>query len=293
MKFGPVFKPLEVTAEQIEEMIRDGWMPALQFSAPDYSREDLRRLNGFCERFSDAVQIRFYFHGRCFDTRVLEELPDCTNLSIDAVNEISDFAPIAAMPKLRRLRFAVFEFTEARWIARLDLPRFTKFIIGKNRLRNFDLSPLGDAAQLEELFTQSHKGIEKLAGHARLRDVGLSGFPKSQSLGFLNRIPSLEKLSMILGTRPSIAELNNPNLRELSITRLSMLTDLGPLDRFPRLERLTIQDQPRLEALDVTGVPLKFLLVDQCKELRQITGLDRSITKDVRTKWNAKLVQPA
>ena len=72
-----------------------------------------------------------------------------------------------------------------------------------------------------------------------------------------------------------------------------MLTDLGPLDRFPRLERLTIQDQPRLEALDVTGVPLKFLLVDQCKELRQITGLDRSITKDVRTKWNAKLVQPA
>ncbi len=277
MKFGPVRNPKTITADEIAALIDRGWMPALQFREVDYDRADLERINTLCQRFGDAMAVRFFRHGHGFDTSVLSALPDCTNLWIDAMMQISDFAPIAAMPKLRRLHFSVFGFESQDWLSRLDLPRFTKLMIGANEKRNYDLAPLADAVQLEELFVQGGvKGIERIAGHQRLRDIGLSGFAKSKALAFLNALPRLEKLMMILGSRQSIAELDHPGLADLAIIRVSLLEDLGPMNRFVGLRRLKIDQQRRLETIDLTGLNLDVLEIYDCKSLKRIVGVDVS-----------------
>lgn len=277
MRFGPVGNPKTITADEIAAMIDRDWMPALQFREVDYDRTDLERINTLCQRFGDAMVVRFFRHGHGFDTSVLSALPDCTNLSIDAMTHISDFAPIAAMPKLRRLHFSVFEFESPDWLRRLDLSRFTKLTIGANEKRNYDLAPLADAVQLDELFVQGGvKGIERIAGHQRLRDIGLSGFAKSRGLAFLNTLPHLQKLKMILGSRTSIADLDHPGLADLTIIRVSLLEDLGPMSRFVGLRRLEIDQQRRLETIDLTGLNLDVLAIYDCKSLKRIVGVDVS-----------------
>ena len=290
MKFGPVRDPLNITAEQLEKMIADGWMPALQFSEPTYTQHNLTRLNAFCERFGDAIQIRFFgFHRGAFDTSVLAALPDVQNLSIDNLRTISDFAPVAALPKLKRLRFEVYEQPDGEFLKQLDLQRFTHLTIAANRRRNFDLSPLAAAMSLEQLFVQGHdRGIEAINALPRLQDVSLSGFPKRHDLAFLNDLAGLRSLLLILGSRESIAELTHPELCILKIIWVRRLAELGPLKRFAKLENLVVEDQLRLKSLDIGGLNLRALSVANCKNLERIdpiaklADLERFYFRDTR-----------
>jgi hypothetical protein len=263
------------TNDQIGKVIESGRMPVLQFSQPP-SSELLERADAFCCEFGSEVQIRFFGFGwNKFDTSLLSGLPNVANLSIDTIRKISDFGPIAKLPKLTRLRFGVHEHPDGGFLQQLDLARFTHLTLAENKRRNFDLAPLAHARSLKRLFIQGHhKSIEAISQLPCLEDVSLSGFPKRHDLLFLNELAAMSSLLLILGSRQSIAEFSHPGLRELKIVWVRLLEDLGPLGRFTRLEKLVIEDQLRLTQLDISGLHLRRLHILNCKNLKRITGLE-------------------
>ena len=263
------------SSERIRATIQSERTPVLQFSdtpAPDA----IAQANAFCREFGAEVQLRFFGFGwRAFDTALLRDLPDVANLSIDTIRAITDFAPVAALPKLTRLRFGVHEHPDGRFLEALDLARFTHLTLAANKRRNFDLAPLGAAAALEQLFVQGHhRNIEAISALPRLADVSLSGFPKRHDLAFLNDLKPLRSLLLILGSRASIAEFTHAELTKLRIVWVRELEALGPLRRFAALEALAIEDQLRLTSLDLSGLDLRRLTVTNCKTLGEIIGLE-------------------
>lgn len=267
--------PLKVTSDAIAAVITSGRMPVLQFAnKPDLAM--LERANDFCRKFGAGIQIRFFgFQWREFDTSILTHLPDVANLSIDTMKSISDFAPIAQLTKLTRLRFGVFDQPDGAFLRELDLARLTHLNLSENKRRNYDLSPLAAAVSLEHLFIQGNdRGIEALADLRVLQHVGLSGFPKRHDLRFLNALPSLRSVLLILGSRGSIAEFTHQGLKKLEIIWVRYLAELGPLERFSSLEELIIEDQKRLTSLDLRGLNLRSLRIANCKGLKRIDGLE-------------------
>ncbi len=266
--------PLVTTSEKIAQVIASGRTPVLQFgTAPNSSV--LGRMNEFCREFGESVQIRFFgFAWKEFDTSILARLPDVANLSIDTIRAISDFSPIAGLTKLTQLRFGVFEQADGAFLKQLDIGRLTHLNLSENKRRNYDLSPLFAAKTLEHLFIQGNdRGIEAIAQLPRLKNVSLSGFPKRHDLQFLNGLAPLRTLSLILGSRQSIAEFTHPGLSKLEIIWVRYLEDIGPLNRFSSLEELAVEDQNRLTVLDLRGLDLRGLRIANCKNLERIEGL--------------------
>lgn len=264
-----------VTRDQIAAVIASGRTPVVQFDRPA-DAATMARVNDYCIAFGPQLQIRFFgFQGLEFDTAVLRALPDVANLSIDTIRAISDFGAIADLSRLTRLRFGVHEHPDGRFLEQLELERFTHLSLAENKRRNFDLSTLAAATRLEQIFIQGHwRGVEAIATLPLLSDVSLSGFPKRQDLAFLNRLTSLRSLHLILGSRETIAEFRHPRLRTLKIVWVRQLQELGPLQRFPDLTELALEDQLKITKLDVTGLRLRRLRVDNCKNLKSIIGLD-------------------
>ena len=263
------------SSEKIRDVIRSGRTPVLQFGGPPAPAQ-LKRADDFCREFGVELQIRFFGQGWTeFDTSILRHLPHVANLSIDTLRSISDFAPVAELPGLTRLRFGVYDHPDGRFLEKLFLPRFTHLTLAENKRRNFDLAPLGAATALEHLFVQGHcRGIEAINKLPRLSDVSLSGFPKRHDLAFLNDLGALRSLFLILGSRRSIPEFAHNELRALRIVWVRQLEELGRLHRFRKLEDLSIEDQLRLTILDLRGLNLRRLSITNCKNLAQIVGLD-------------------
>lgn len=263
------------SSDAIADVIRSGRTPVLQFGEPPPPAQ-LERADGFCRAFGAGLQIRFFGQRwGVFDTGVLGHLPHVANLSIDTVRAISDFAPVAGLPRLTRLRFGVYDQPDGRFLRTLELPRFTHLTLAENKRRNFDLSPLAEATALEQLFVQGHcRGIKAIAGLPRLCDVSLSGFPARHDLAFLNDLEALRSLFLILGSRKSIAEFTHPRLHALRIVWVRQLEELGALARFESLQDLHIEDQLRLTVLDVRGLKLRRLEIANCKKLERVLGLE-------------------
>jgi len=169
----------------------------------------------------------------------------------------------------------VHEHPDGRFLEALDLARFTHLTLAANKRRNFDLAPLGAAAALGQLFVQGHhRNIAAISALPRLADISLSGFPKRHDLAFLNDLKSLRSLLLILGSRGSLAEFTHAALAKLRIVWVRELEELGPLRRFAALETLAIEDQLRLTSLDLSGLDLRRLTITNCKNLREIIGLE-------------------
>src|SRR5437764_453820 len=133
--------PADATRDRVAQTIAAGAIPTVQFGAAAQAK-DLGRINELCREFGTQVQIRFFgWEWKEFDTSILEQLPGVQNLSLDTLRAISDFAPIAALPKLSRLRFGVREQPNGEFLKQLDVQRFTHLSLLENKRRNFDLSP--------------------------------------------------------------------------------------------------------------------------------------------------------
>lgn len=264
------------SSETLREVILAGRTPVLQFSEPP-EQATMERVNDFCCEFGPDLQVRFFgFAWKQFDTSIIRGLPDVVNLSVDTIRSISDFSPIAELRALSRLRFGVHEHPDGRFLQQLDLGRFTQLTLAENKRRNFDLTPLGSALSLEQLFVQGHtRGIEAICGLPSLSEVSLSDFPKRHDLAFLNDLTALRSLLLILGSRSSIAEFAHRKLQKLRIVWVRQLAELGALRRFTDLRELVIEDQLRLTGLDISGLNLRRLVVANCKNLEQIGGLER------------------
>jgi hypothetical protein len=260
---------------KIRDVIRSGRTPVIQFSQGPAPAQ-LAQADDYCREFGAQLQIRFFGQQwRAFDTSILRHLPHVANLSIDTVQSISDFAPVAELPALTRLRFGVYDHPDGSFLKTLCLPRFTHLSLAENKRRNFDLSPLGAATALEQLFVQGHwRGIAAIQKLPRLCDVSLSGFPARHDLAFLNDLPGLRALLLILGSRTSIAEFAHAGLHSLRIVWVRRLEELGPLRRFENLQDLAVEDQLRLTELDISGLNLRRLSIANCKNLARLVGLE-------------------
>lgn len=253
-----------------------GTLKVIQFDHAPADPEVLRQVNSLCTQFGAKVQVRFYgFYKSKFDARIVEQIPDVVSLSVDCLKEIGYVEALADLPKLQELTFGVFEFDCPDFLRLFNLGQLNDLKLLESRKRNFDLSPLESCNRLEALFVNTHwKGIETIAALPMLSSVTLSGFPNRSALDFLNGSASLRQLKLLLGSRESILELCNENLERLHICWVRGLNDVGSIARFPELSELSLEDQIRLDRIDVTGARLERLRLVNCKTLSKIEGLE-------------------
>ena len=251
-------------------------MATIQFATPVYSRDLLASLDELCAEFGEQLEVRFYGHySEDFDASVLSALPHVQRLSVDCLTTITNEQEIGKLPVLKGLRFGVFRFDNAAFLGQIDLARLNWLCLVENDKRNFDLAPLATARALHTLFLHGHsKNVEVIADLPELSTLSLSGFPKRNGLGFLNRAPALRALTLILGGRSSIEDFRHADLEELNIIRVRGLESIGSLARFPHLERLRVEDQLQIRSIDLAGATLREVALANCKNLAELGGLD-------------------
>ena len=268
--------PDSVTADEIEAILAQGRMPIVQFSRPGYSPELLRSLNDLCLTFGPEFGIRFYGHyGGGFDAAVLSDIPDVRRLYVDCLMRIHNEEQLWQLSSLEQFSFGVYELDRSDFLDGFQLERLKHLCLSETRKRNIDLTPLGRCAQLGDLIVVGHtKGLEALGGLPKVRTLSLNQIPRAQSLSFVNTMPALRSLTILLGGRTDLDEVSHPDLEELSVVRVRGLETLGELGRFPSLRRLQVEDQLQLRSFSLAGLRLHELLVLNCKNLAEIEGFE-------------------
>jgi protein phosphatase 1 regulatory subunit 7 len=241
-----------------------------------YSDQILSQIDSLCSRHGNQIEVRFYGHyDGAFDCSTLRRLPSVTSLSVDCLRRALHLDEIANLPRLERLALDVFELEHPALLAKPALQRLKALRIGDSR-RPMDLSAVSDMRHLVELNISGqalHIGaIGTLVG---LRDLTLRSIPKSVDLTFVNGLRSLTDLSLLLGGREDIAELDLPGLLNLEVVRVRGLAKLE-LARFPNLTNFLVEDQIRLEALDFGQLrSLSTAWLINCKNLASVSGLEQ------------------
>jgi hypothetical protein len=267
--------PVKVDGSSIKTILESGQRPTIQFSKPGYSPELLHSVNRLCGEFGKKLEVRFFgHHGGHFDASVLTYIPKVSWLSVDCLMEIVNEQEIANLASLRRLSFGVHKFDKPGFLNQLDLRKLDRLVLIENLKRNLDLSPLQNAWELETLFLNGFtKNIGVLAGLPKLKQLSLGGIAKTQSLRFVSDMSGLRSLTLVLGGRQSIDEIAHPDLEELSVLRVRGLEGLGSLARFPCLRELVVEDQIKIQSINVSESNLRKLILMNCKNLKEIQGL--------------------
>ena len=267
--------PKRISREHLEEFLGRGVSPTIQFSKPGYSRRLLKTVNKYCAEYGDKLEVRFFGHcSDAFDASVLKHLPDVQWLSVDCLLRINSEDTIAWLPKLRKLSFGVYHFDSPGFLATLNLSQITRLALTENSKKNFDLSPLAHCDELDEFFLNGHrKNIASISHLPKLRKLSLGSIAKRQTLEFVNEMPNLEKLTIILGGRENFDEVKHPSLSELEVLRVRAINTLGDLSRFPGLRRLLVEDQLQLRSISFDGAGLEEISIHNCKNLERLIGL--------------------
>jgi hypothetical protein len=273
---GRFFEPQSIDEGAVEATIQSGRTPVIQYSHCAYPEPVLAAVDQACARFGEALEVRFFAHRETgFDAGVLRHLPNVANLSLDTLTTISHPEIVGDLPRLKRLRFGVYQLDDPEVVQRLGVARLTRLTLAENRKRNFDLAPLAEARDLTQLFVQGHdRNIEAISGLSKLEDLSLSGFPSRHDLKFANNVKTLRRIFLILGSRTSIDEFSHPGLQSLKVIWVKTLQGLGRLSRFPALSDLVVEDQLHIGSLDVSGIPLERLRLSNCKTLSRLDGLE-------------------
>jgi hypothetical protein len=261
----------------IERRLGAGEPLILQFNAPTYTRELLRKVDSFCSEFRDQLTVRFYGHyGTSFDCRTLESVPNVTSLDVDCLQRADNIQSLAELPSLNRISIGIFELEDNEILRFANLSAVRFLSIGDTRTKAVELSFLGEYSNLECLRISGHtRGLEAVAKAPSLNSLALNCIGKKTRLGFVSRVPNLRALSLLLGGRSSIAEIELRQLQDLEIVRVQGLSDLGEISRFPELTSFAIEDQIRIENLSFSPCcsKLNSVRIFNCKSLRTISGL--------------------
>jgi hypothetical protein len=242
--------PATLDTANIAALVSNGSRPILQFSKPGFSDRTLDTVNGLCEQFGDALDVRFFgFYGEIFDCRVLRRLPAVSSLALDCLNEASHVDEVAHLPHLRRLSLGIYLMQAHAILAAPNLRGLRELSLGSTKTSRVDLSPLEHMTELSSLYLEGQNtGIEAVGQCAALRKLQLRMLRRGVSVSFVNRIEGLQSLSLILGGRDDLDEITHNDLRRLEVIRVRGLTRIEP-ERFGRLERLFVEDQAQLRGL--------------------------------------------
>lgn len=274
-KYQRINDPESISDINIKDILDAGEYPVIQFCETVYNSQLLKQVDDLCLKYGARLEVRFYGHySGAFDATWLSYIPNVVNLSIDCLTEIENIEHLYQLDNLNILSFGVFEFSDKDLLSHLKLPGLKELNISDNRKKNFDLKSIENASSLRSLGISGHtKNIEYINSVHSLKQLKLSQINRKVSLEFLNDIEDLEELELLLGGRDNVDELSIPTLKILRVLRVRGFNKLPELGRFPNLECLHIEDQLKLESIDLSGVSLKCLIVGNCKNLSEITNL--------------------
>lgn len=236
----------------------------------------LERVQRACARLGDGLEVRFFDHfDDVFDASILDHLHEIRRLSLDSLPLIRHPEAVARMPRLTYLRFGPRQVEKANILGVMGLDRLEHFTLAGTPEPAIDFSPFADCHSLRSLRLLGRGKNAEAIGHVTsLSELAIVPSVKF-SLGFINRLASLESLKFVLGSVASITAIGElPMLRDLSFREVRNLEELGDLQRFPLLRRLQVSDQPKVASLHLgpRNAALEHLYLYSVPRLRQLSG---------------------
>lgn len=270
--------PPKIDPAHVAGILASGKTATIQFSKPCYNAEILSQIDALCLQYGNVIEVRFYGHySSIFDASHLALISNVQWLSIDCLMRITAIEHLFRLTKLRRLSIGVFELDLPEILAQIHMTDIRELYLCETRKSNIDLAPLSQYPNLKSLYIASHSnGFPVLKELGNLTELRLRSLSKKQPLDILTHIPKLDKLELILGGRSNIDEFSHEKLSDLAIVRVLGFMRIGNLNRFPALQKLRIEDQIKLESIDLENAPacLRRLALLNCKKLRQIGRMD-------------------
>jgi hypothetical protein len=262
----------------IEQRLREGEWLIVQFNGPGHTPALLKELDGLCATYGEQLEIRFYGQiSSAFDCRALENIPTVANLSVDCLERAENTDVLGELGFLRRLSLGIFHLDDNDILRFPNLRSVRHLRLGDTKTKGINLSFLSEFSSLEHLGISGHtRGLAALQELPSLHTLALAQIGKQSSLAFTNQMASLRTLSLLLGGRWSIAEIETPQLQRLEVCRVLGLVELGALARFRELAWLSVSDQARLTALNFSAPDSKLETIRllNCKSLDALSGLE-------------------
>ena len=246
----------------------------IQFSrASAYDDKILAALDAVCAQSSADLNVRFFGHyGTPFDASVLRLLPNVKSLTIDCMERAESLSVLADLQHLERL--VLPDIFEPDVLSFDNLARLKNLTVGSARAP-LDLAPLQRFRGLTDLAViDKVKNLDVVGGLDLVTHLSLHSI-KRLPLSFIDAMTGLRKLSLILGGRDSIDEIDGARIEHLELIRVRGFAGFAKLNAWRSLKTLEIEDQVRIESLsfaaDMTN--LNYLRVANCKGLGQLRGL--------------------
>lgn len=263
---------------EAEQILAGGGEVVVQFSGSTYLQSTLEKLNVLAEVYKDRIEIRFYGHySSTFDFNAIRQIPNVRNLSVDCLQNASNIEVLRDLQWLNRLSIGVYNGLPEDLLSYTSLENLGSLVVSESKQKKLNLSYLSKFHRLHELYLVGQtRSIETVGSLPNLRRLSLAQIGNKQSLGFLNSLESLRKLTILLGGRENLNEISLQSLEELEVLRVRGVSELNP-GAFPGLKRLRVEDQIRLKEISFGGEnpDLQNLVIGNCKELTLLNGLSR------------------
>ncbi len=261
---------------EIAQALGKGRPITVQFSRALYTDAILEHINRLCRRFGEQLCVRFYgFYGTSFDAGVVRKIPEVRSLYIDCLDAAHNLEAIHDLQHLRELSLGVYHLAERDILAGGNLANLRKLTLGEIRPGGVNLKPLRHYKSLCDLYiSDQSRDIEAIKYLSTLESLSLSSIKKVR-LDFINDLPALKSLHLILGGRDNIDEVDGHRIEDLEIVRVRGFGTFAHLPKWTALKRLKIEDQARLESLAFSEAQrdLTDLWLFNCKALASLKGL--------------------
>ncbi len=249
----------------------------IQFSSEVYNAHVLSKINKLTAKYDENLTIRFYGHySSSFDCSIVNQIPEVKSLNIDCLRRAHNLESVTKLAKLKKLGIGVFELKETDILSAKNFQNLNQLFLFDTKTKALNLEYLSNYKNLNYLIIAGHtKNIEAIGSLKRLEELSLNGISKV-SLSFVNELALLRNLSIILGGRDNISEVEGNDIENLNLTWIRGLNDLENISRFRKLKTLLVQDHIRLPNIhfDTKLTNLTDIKVLNCKTLTSLTGLE-------------------
>lgn len=261
----------------IDERLKKRKSLLVQFSGTDkYTEELLTKLDAYCQKYGDRLQVRFYGHySQKFDFNVLKSIPHVENLIVDISSTAKNIYTLCELRHLKKLGFGFYQLKEVDIFQSENITKLSELRLFETKTKSVDLDFLRKCKELTLLSVHGHrKNADAIGELSKLKTLAFRSAPDF-SLAFVNRLKKLKTLSLILGGRKNIDEIEGNAIELLSIVLVRGFEQLKNPSRFQKLKHLAIRDCIRLKELcfDATLPELRTLCIENCKGLSSLTGV--------------------
>lgn len=259
----------------------------IQFSKPVYTSATLLQIDKLVSKNNSRLMVRFYNDG--FDCATLDEIPNVKALAIDCVRSVKNIENLKKLKYLNKIRLGIFELENLEILSFDNLKSINELSIGDTKSKALNLDYLKDYTDLRDLQIVGHtKNISALSSLTQLKTLRLNSVSKVP-LSFVNDLKYLETLSIILGGRTDINEIDENSIENLVIDWVRGFNDLSAIKKFKNLRTLHVENEIQLKEIDFPELKLlKDIKVLDCKSLKSMTGLELlSSLEDLRISSSA------